>query len=79
MTRFIERDYSRAALEALCQEGFAPALARALAARGVVSAAELRADWRSMIAPNSLPGACTAARLLADAIEKQKRIMIIAD
>lgn len=79
MTRFIERDYSRAALEALCQEGFAPALARALAARGVVSAAELRADWRSMLAPNSLPGACTAARLLADAIEKQKRIMIIAD
>lgn len=79
MTRFIERDYSRAALEALTQEGFAPALARALAARGVVSVAELRADWRSMLAPNSLAGASTAARLLADAIEKQKRIMIIAD
>ena len=61
MTRFIERDYSRTAQDALIQEGFAPALARALAARGVVSAAELKADWRSMLAPGSLPGANDAA------------------
>lgn len=79
MTRFIERDYSRTAQDALIQEGFAPALARALAARGVVSAAELKADWRSMLAPGSLPGANDAARLLANAIEDKKRIMIIAD
>lgn len=79
MTRFIERDYSRTAQDALIQEGFAPALARALAARGVVSAAELKADWRSMLAPGSLPGANDAARLLANAIEDKKRITIIAD
>lgn len=79
MTRFIERDYSRTAQDALIQEGFAPALARALAARGVVSAAELKADWRSMLAPGSLPGANDAACLLANAIEDKKRIMIIAD
>lgn len=79
MTRFIERDYSRTTQDALIQEGFAPALARALAARGVVSAAELKADWRSMLAPDSLPGANDAARLLANAIEDKKRIMIIAD
>lgn len=79
MTRFIERDYSRTAQDTLIQEGFAPALARALAARGVVSAAELKADWRSMLAPGSLPGANDAARLLANAIEDKKRIMIIAD
>lgn len=79
MTRFIERGYSRTAQDALIQEGFAPALARALAARGVVSAAELKADWRSMLAPGSLPGANDAARLLANAIEDKKRIMIIAD
>ena len=79
MTRFITRDYSPAIAAHLQTEGFPEPLARVLAARGIESAYDLKADWRAMLPPETLMGTCAAARQLADAIEAGKRIMIIAD
>lgn len=79
MTRFITRDYSPAIVGHLMDEGFLEPLARVLAARGIESADDLKPDWRAMLPPLSLMGTTAAARILADAIEAGKRIMVIAD
>ena len=79
MTRFITRDYSPAIVGHLMDEGFSEPLARVLAARGIESADDLKPDWRAMLPPLSLMGTMAAARILADAIEAGKRIMVIAD
>ena len=79
MTRFVTRDYSPAIAGHLVEEGFPEPLARVLAARGVESAQDLKADWRAMLPPETLMGTQAAAKLLADAIEAQKKIMVIAD
>ena len=79
MTRFITRDYSPAIARHLTEEGFPEPLARVLAARGIETAEDLKADWRAMLAPETLMGTTAAARHLADAIDAGKRIMVIAD
>ena len=79
MTRFITRDYSPAIVGHLMDEGFSEPLARVLAARGIESGNDLKPDWRAMLPPLSLMGTTAAARILADAIEAGKRIMVIAD
>ncbi len=79
MTRFVTRDYSPAIAGHLVEEGFPEPLARVLAARGVESAQDLKADWRAMLPPETLMGTEAAAKLLADAIEAGKKIMVIAD
>ena len=79
MTRFITRDYSPAIVGHLMDEGFSEPLARVLAARGIESADDLKPNWRAMLPPLSLMGTTAAARILADAIEAGKRIMVIAD
>ena len=79
MTRFIQREYPLSYAAALEKEGFAPALARVLASRGIDSCEQLNADWRGMLAPDQLEGTQEAARILADAIDQAQRIMIVAD
>lgn len=79
MTVFIQRDFSPAIARHLQEEGFCAPLARVLAARGIESTAQLKPDWKAMLAPNTLMGTQNAARLLADAIDSHKRIMIVAD
>ena len=79
MTQFIQREVPTAIAQSLVDEGFNPALARVLASRGIRTPDDLSADWRGMLAPNTLLGTDAAAKLLADAIEKRQRIMIVAD
>lgn len=79
MTQFIIRNYACPIVQNLISEGFAPALARVLAARGIESQADLKPDWQGMLPPSTLTGTQVAAQLLADAIESKKRIMVIAD
>ena len=79
MTTFIERPFSPAIARHLQEEGFSPAMARVLAARGIESVEDLKPDWRAMLAPQTLAGTTEAAKLLADAIEQNKKIMVVAD
>lgn len=79
MTTFIERTFCPAIARHLQEEGFCPAMARVLAARGIETVEDLKPDWRAMLAPQKLDGTTNAAKLLADAIEQNKKIMIVAD
>ncbi|MGH6623783.1 MAG: single-stranded-DNA-specific exonuclease RecJ [Burkholderiaceae bacterium] len=79
MTRLIERSYDPAAAQRLAASGVPAPLARALAARGVASSDELTLALNGMVAPSALSHIDEAATLLADAIEAEARILIVAD
>jgi single-stranded-DNA-specific exonuclease len=64
---------------ALEQAGVHPLLARLFAARGIRSVEELDDDLARLLKPDALLHAQAAARLLADAIDAQRRICIVAD
>ncbi len=61
------------------QQGLHPLLARIYAARGIQTRSELDYELKSLIPPVLLTNAAEAAILLADAIEAQAKILIVAD
>ena len=77
--RLIERAHDPAAADRLVAAGLPAPLARALAARGIVSAGELEPPLGQMHPPALLGQCQRAASLLADAIERQERLLIVAD
>jgi single-stranded-DNA-specific exonuclease len=77
--RLDTRDVPPRVAFALEQSGVHPLLARLFAARGVKSAEELDDGLAHLLPPSTMLGADAAARLLADAIEQQRRICIVAD
>ena len=56
-----------------------PVLQRIYRARQVASAQELEQSLERLISPARLKGVDQAARLLADALQRQRRILIVAD
>jgi len=77
--KIIERTFAEADRRALLDAGLHPLLARLYAARRIHSADELEYGPARLLAPASMKGLEDAARLLADAIEARKRLLIIAD
>jgi single-stranded-DNA-specific exonuclease len=77
--KIVERAYVESHRRALLDAGLHPVLARVYAGRQIRTAAELSYGLDGLIAPQSLKGVEAAARLLADAIAQQKRLLIIAD
>jgi single-stranded-DNA-specific exonuclease len=77
--RIERRDVPPRASFALESAGVHPLLARLLAARGVRSADELDDGLGKLLAPSAMKGTAEAARLLADAIEQRRRIVVVAD
>ncbi len=73
------REFEAAAARHLIAEGVAPPLARAFASRGVTSARELHMSIHDLLEPARLSQVDAAARLLADAIEANRHLTIIAD
>ncbi|KAA1286817.1 single-stranded-DNA-specific exonuclease RecJ [Alcaligenes faecalis] len=73
------RPAQEAASNVLKQAGVHDLMARLLASRGVTDAAQIDPAWRNMIPPNMLTQAREAAVLLADAIARRDRMLIIAD
>ena len=61
------------------QQGLPPLLARIYAARGIQTRSELDYALKSLLPPPLLTHAAEAAILLADAIEAQAKILIVAD
>jgi len=78
-TRFIERHYDPILCAHLCEGGMLAPLARALVSRGIRSSEDLAEDWKSLLSPTSLQGLDVAAKLLADARETHRRILVVAD
>jgi single-stranded-DNA-specific exonuclease len=61
------------------QAGVHPLLARLYAARGISEAAELDLQLSALLPPEEMKGVDTAAALLADAVMRHKKILIVAD
>ena len=77
--KIVERRISEAYRRNLLSEGIHPLLARLYAARSIRSAAELRYEPAALLPPQSMRGIQAAAKLLADAIEARRRLLIVAD
>ncbi len=77
--KLLTRDVPPRAAWALEQAGVHPLLARLFAARGVSSKDELDDGLKRLLQPASMKGAAQAAVLLADAIERNQRICVVAD
>ncbi len=77
--RFLHRDFDPAAARRLQESGIPAALARALAARGVASEADLQLRTREIHPPSALTHVELAGRLLADAIGQGQRLLVVAD
>jgi single-stranded-DNA-specific exonuclease len=75
----VTRPYAEADRLRLQDAGVHPLLARLYAARRIGSAAELEMDFSRLLPPAALANAGRAAKLLADAIAAQKKLLIVAD
>ncbi|MGO3130724.1 MAG: single-stranded-DNA-specific exonuclease RecJ [Alcaligenes sp.] len=73
------RPEQETASQNLKQAGIHDLMARLLASRGVTDIAQIDPAWRNMIPPSLLTQAREAAVLLADAIARRDRMLIIAD
>ena len=77
--KIVTRRYAEADRNRLLVAGVHPLLARLFAARHIRSKDELEQDFSRLIPPTELTNAEHAARLLADAIAQQKKLLIVAD
>ena len=77
--KIVERRYAEADRRSLVEAGLHPLLARIYAGRRIRSAAELRYEPGALLSPRLLKGIDEAARLLADAVQARRRLLIIAD
>ena len=77
--KIIARDIPPRAAWALEQAGIHPLLARLYAARGVQAKDELDDGLARLLPPSGLKGIQEAARLLADAMDQNLRLCIVAD
>ncbi|WP_341675217.1 single-stranded-DNA-specific exonuclease RecJ [Niveibacterium sp. SC-1] len=79
MSRISTREIPAAALTRLTDAGLPPLLARLYAARGIARKEELDTALSALLPPASLRGTQDAAVLLADAIEAEAPMLIVAD
>ncbi|HJW01905.1 MAG TPA: single-stranded-DNA-specific exonuclease RecJ [Azospira sp.] len=79
MTKLISRPVPSRVQWQLEQQGLHPLLARIYASRGIQSRNELDYDLKTLLPPAALTHAEDAAVLLADAIEAEAKILIVAD
>ncbi len=63
----------------LAQQGLHPVMARLMAARGLREPRELSTELDALIKPEQLTNVAHAAEFLADAIDAEQRIVIVAD
>ncbi len=79
MTKITIRRFDRNVVQALTNRGFPEPLARALAARHVTSPSDLDYEFKEMLSPWDLKNCKEAGEAIAEAIWKQKKIVIIGD
>ena len=79
MTRLAVRPYSARQAAMLSQQGLHPVLARLLVARGLNDVKELATGLDALIPPQALLQVGDAAMFLADAIEAEQKLLVVAD
>lgn len=79
MTVIKQRTVSQTAAEYLRNAGLSPLMARLFAARGVTDVAQVSVNLGNLLPPHSLTNNQEMARLLADAIQADKKLLVIGD
>jgi len=79
MPEIVRRAFAADAVQRLVDAGCDPRLARLFAARGLDSAPGLKRSLDALAPPDRLLNSDAAARMLADAIERRERLLVIAD
>jgi len=79
MSKITTREFATETFETLCQSGLPPVLARIYAARGITDSQQLEAELAHLIPFDQFQNIDVMASLLADAIQTNKRLLIIAD
>ena len=79
MTVIKQRAVSQTAAEYLRNAGLSPLMARLFAARGVTDVAQVSVNLGNLLPPHSLTNNQEMAKLLADAIQADKKLLVIGD
>ncbi|GAO35568.1 single-stranded DNA exonuclease [Sulfuricella sp. T08] len=79
MPSIVPRPYSQADAQRLSASGLHPVLARIYAARGISETRQIEHELVTLLPFTEMKGATEMARRLADAIQAEKRLLIIAD
>lgn len=79
MPEIVLRTVDEAACSQLTVGGCDPRLARLFAARGLASMEDLATTLKALVVPERLQHVDDAARLLADAIAREEKLLIVAD
>lgn len=79
MVNIVHRSYDEIVAAALAADGIPPVLARILAARGINHVSQLECSFKGLIPPERLLNNSKMAKLLADAIEQQKQLLVVGD
>jgi single-stranded-DNA-specific exonuclease len=79
MTKIIQRKVPSLSEQVLQSAGLSSLMARLLAARGVTEASQLSINLSSLLPPNTLINNTEMAKFLADAIQANKKILVIGD
>ena len=79
MTKIVQRISPPASEQHLLAAGVTPLMARLLAARGITKSAQLSANLGDLLPPQTLTNNLQMAKLLADAIAANKKLLVIGD
>jgi single-stranded-DNA-specific exonuclease len=79
MTKIIQRKVPSLSEQVLQSAGLSSLMARLLAARGVTEASQLSINLSSLLPPNTLINNTEMAKFLADAIQANKKLLVIGD
>ena len=79
MLEITPRSIPPQAVQSLQEEGYSPALAKIFASRGITDSKQLDTSIAGLLLFEELANAREMARLLADAISANKKLMVIAD
>lgn len=79
MTIIKQRPVSQGAIKTLQSAGVPPLMSRLFAARGVDNVAKVAVNLSQLLPPNTLTNNSLMAKLLADAIAAQKKLLVIGD
>ena len=79
MTKIVQRKTQPSVEQHLLTTGVSALMARLLAGRGVTEAKQLSVNLSDLLPPNTLTNNTTMAKLLADAIAANKKLLVIGD
>ena len=79
MTSIVQRKVSTEAAQLLQTAGVSPLMSRLFAARGVSDISQISANLSQLLPPQSMTNNQRMAKLLADAIQANKKLLVIGD